>query len=99
VRVRHRPKGPSRHAKPGALFLAANLGWPVVPVAFHARPCRELSSWDRFMVPWPFAKIGIASAPPLQVEPEADAARLDELCLEVDRRMQEAERVAESLTA
>jgi lysophospholipid acyltransferase (LPLAT)-like uncharacterized protein len=91
------PRGPARATKPGALFLAARLGWPVVPVAMTARPRRELASWDRFIVPWPFARIGIAAGEPLEIPRDVSSARLAELCREVDRRMEAAERAAEDL--
>lgn len=91
------PKGPPQQAKPGALFLAAHLGWPVVPVAFFARPRKELHSWDRFVIPWPFARIAVVAAPPLTIERDPPPERLAELCREVDRRMAAAERDAEAL--
>jgi lysophospholipid acyltransferase (LPLAT)-like uncharacterized protein len=93
------PKGPARQCKPGALFLAAKLGWPVVPVALTARPRKELKSWDRFVVPYPFARLGVVAADPIRVESETSSAQLAELCREVDRRMEAAERVAEELVA
>jgi len=93
------PRGPPQRTKPGALFLAAHLGWPAVPIAFAARPRKELRSWDRFVVPWPFAKIAIVTAPPLFVERDASSDRIDELCREVDRRLLEAEAQALELIA
>lgn len=93
------PRGPLRKTKPGALFLASHLGVPVVPVGIAARPCKELRSWDRFMVPWPFARVGVVAAPPLAIERDVSEERLAELCLDVDRRMEEVERAAEELIA
>jgi lysophospholipid acyltransferase (LPLAT)-like uncharacterized protein len=93
------PRGPLRRTKPGALFLASHLGCPVVPVGFAARPCKVLDSWDRFMIPWPFARIGVVAAPPLPIERGLSDERLAELCLDVDRRMEEVERAAEELIA
>lgn len=93
------PKGPARQTKPGALFLAGHLGWPVVPIALTARPRKELKSWDRFILPAPFAKIGIVSGEPLVVPRRADDETLAKLCTEVDRRMAAAELVAEELVA
>lgn len=93
------PRGPTQQTKPGALFLAAHLGWPVVPVALTARPRKELRSWDRFILPWPFARVGVVAAEPLEVERNASRERLAELCKEVDRRMIDAERAAEELIA
>jgi hypothetical protein len=46
-----------------------------VPVGIAARPY-GLRSWDRFMVPWPFARIGVVSAPPLAIERDVSEARL-----------------------
>jgi lysophospholipid acyltransferase (LPLAT)-like uncharacterized protein len=93
------PRGPLRKTKPGALFLASHLGIPVVPVGIAARPCKELRSWDRFMVPWPFARVGVVAASPLPIERDVSEERLAELCLDVDRRMGEVERAAGELIA
>ncbi len=93
------PKGPSRQTKPGALYLAAHLGWPVVPLGFTARPRKELRTWDRFILPAPFARVGVVAAEPLVVERDASSERLAELCREIDRRMEAAERAAEELVA
>jgi lysophospholipid acyltransferase (LPLAT)-like uncharacterized protein len=93
------PKGPARRSKPGALFLAAQLGWPVVPMAFTARPRKELRTWDRFILPAPFAKVGIVSGEPLTVDRDTSDAGLTGLCAEIDRRMELAEQQAEELVA
>ncbi|MDH3627665.1 MAG: lysophospholipid acyltransferase family protein [Acidobacteriota bacterium] len=50
------PKGPPRQVHPGVLALARLSGRPIIPVAFSARPHRRLSSWDRTMLPYPFAR-------------------------------------------
>jgi lysophospholipid acyltransferase (LPLAT)-like uncharacterized protein len=70
-----------------------------VPLAFVARPRKELGSWDRFVIPWLFAKIAVVAAPPLQVERDASSERLDEHCREVDRCLEAAEVEAEALLA
>ncbi len=91
------PKGPPSRTKPGALYLAGRLGWPVVPLVLVARPCKRLSSWDGFVLPAPFARVAIVAAPALQVEAGASDERLAQLCAEVDARMQVAEAQAEAL--
>jgi lysophospholipid acyltransferase (LPLAT)-like uncharacterized protein len=50
------PRGPRRLAKDGAVKLARLSGRPVVPVAFACRPEPRLKSWDRMVVPPPFAR-------------------------------------------
>jgi lysophospholipid acyltransferase (LPLAT)-like uncharacterized protein len=49
------PRGPRECCQPGIVFLARKLGLPVVPVSVCFRPSIRLKSWDRFMIPLPFA--------------------------------------------
>lgn len=49
------PRGPRERCQPGIIFLARMLGLPVVPVGICFRPSVRLTSWDRFMIPLPFA--------------------------------------------
>jgi lysophospholipid acyltransferase (LPLAT)-like uncharacterized protein len=53
------PKGPMMIAKPGTAQLAQLVGAPVG--AFYLLPDRawELKSWDRFLIPKPFARVRI----------------------------------------
>ena len=57
------PRGPARLAKPGPVHLAeltAGTPYPATWLgAFHAQPSRawHLGSWDRFIIPKPFATI------------------------------------------
>jgi len=73
------PRGPAERVQPGVVALAAITGAPVVPFGFAARPARRLASWDRFMVPLPFARAAIVFGAAAQVPREADreAARAD----------------------
>ena len=62
------PRGPRRVAQPGAVALASLSGRPLVLMVVSARPAWRASSWDRFMVPLPFARVelryGLLAAPP-----------------------------------
>ena len=73
------PRGPREELQPGVVVLAALTGAPVVPVGFAARPARRLASWDRFMVPLPFARAAAVFGKPFAVAREADreTARAD----------------------
>ncbi len=52
------PRGPSHVVQPGAIFLAQKSGSPIVPAGISAYP-RKLSSrsWDRYLIPLPFARV------------------------------------------
>ena len=58
------PKGPARSYAPGALIAAQRSGAPILPVAAHADRAWHLSSWDRFMIPKPFAHVTVAYGTP-----------------------------------
>lgn len=76
------PKGPRMRAAPGIVVLARLANVPIVPVAYSAVRGRLASSWDRFLVPYPFNRglflIG-APIPPPDADDEAstEAARRD----------------------
>lgn len=50
------PRGPAMSVQPGAEGLARGEGVPVVFGRVEARGWRA-RSWDRFLVPWPFARV------------------------------------------
>ena len=51
------PSGPARKSKPGALYLAHKLGYPIVPAATAARPSWGIrSTWCLYLVPAPFSR-------------------------------------------
>jgi lysophospholipid acyltransferase (LPLAT)-like uncharacterized protein len=60
------PRGPRRIAQAGAAILAARTGTPMIAHAVAARPAWRLRSWDRFLVPKPFARVIHATARPFR---------------------------------
>lgn len=61
------PRGPRRQFQPGAIFLAARTGLPLVPVGFAYHRCWRMRSWDRFAVPYPFSPAVGVLGEPLQI--------------------------------
>lgn len=70
------PRGPARVVKPGVLAAARRSRAPILPVAAGANSAWELRSWDRLLIPRPFARVRIAYGPLLEPggDHEADAA-------------------------
>lgn len=50
------PRGPAEHMEKGTPSLARVTGAPVIFVGLAAKPCIRLGSWDRTLIPLPFAK-------------------------------------------
>ena len=80
------PRGPPFKFKPGALLLAQMSGRPILPLSYAASRA-WLIKWDRFVIPWPFARIAIAIGPPCYVPRVTDAATLERLQLELEQEL------------
>jgi lysophospholipid acyltransferase (LPLAT)-like uncharacterized protein len=59
------PHGPKEEVKPGAAIIALMTNAPVYPVFATAQKAWRLNSWDRFMIPKPFARITVRFGEPL----------------------------------
>lgn len=78
------PLGPARNAKMGAVIMARDTQSPLIPLLWSADRCWMLNSWDRYMIPKPFARIVFHYGEPIWVP---DGAGKDEL--ETFRRLLE----------
>lgn len=61
------PRGPDRTFAPGALVAAHRAQAPVVAFGVHASRAWYMKSWDRFMIPKPFARLTIVFDTPTMV--------------------------------
>lgn len=66
------PRGPLMTLKPGTLALARKTGAWIVPVTLAYDHCFELKTWDRMVIPFPFASCVIRYGAPYQLPPKAD---------------------------
>lgn len=87
------PRGPAERFQGGALAAAARAGAALVPTGVVASAAWRLRSWDRFMIPKPFARVVVAYGDPWSLEGlgTREAAALTD---EATRAMRAAERVA-----
>lgn len=71
------PRGPRRVLAQGAIYLAAKLGLPLVPMGFgYDRPWR-LRSWDRFAIPRPYSRARAVLGPAIRLPADLDRATLE----------------------
>jgi lysophospholipid acyltransferase (LPLAT)-like uncharacterized protein len=54
------PRGPAKSFAPGALIIAQRTGAPIIAIAAAASSAWRLKTWDRFLIPRPFARVQIA---------------------------------------
>ena len=70
------PRGPAKEMAVGAVAAAQRAGAPLVAVRAHATSAWRLKSWDRFMIPKPFARVTVAYGAPVHV-PKGDGDALE----------------------
>jgi lysophospholipid acyltransferase (LPLAT)-like uncharacterized protein len=68
------PRGPARVSKSGTVQIAAHAKRPVVPVVCVSRAALRLRSWDRTLIPLPFAKVLFMLGEPISIAADAAAA-------------------------
>jgi lysophospholipid acyltransferase (LPLAT)-like uncharacterized protein len=90
------PRGPSEVVQPGVLMLAQKSGAALIPAGVSAKPRFLAKSWDRYMVPWPFARaIGFAGEP-IYVPADATEEELETIRLKLESEMTRLQVLAET---
>jgi lysophospholipid acyltransferase (LPLAT)-like uncharacterized protein len=85
------PRGPAESFAPGALIAAQRSGAPIVLLRAVADRAWRLRSWDRFIIPKPFARVTIYVGEPVPViaaslrEAASQAPRFQALMRELPR--------------
>ncbi len=64
------PKGPAHEVAPGAAYLAGVTGRRLVAMGFAASRVWRAESWDRMVLPKPFARVVVAYSEPMEVKRE-----------------------------
>ncbi|HEY6829190.1 MAG TPA: lysophospholipid acyltransferase family protein [Gemmatimonadaceae bacterium] len=90
------PRGPAKSVAPGVSVVANRSAAPVIAAAVWAPSAWRLKSWDKFLIPRPFARVSISYSDSLLIEGsdarEAALAadRVGELMQTAERRAREA---------
>ena len=86
------PRGPAHVSKLGPVALARLSGVALTPVAFHASRAIRFRSWDRTVLPLPFARVRNRYGDPIAVPNDADEREEERLRGELDRALAELTR-------
>jgi hypothetical protein len=71
------PRGPRGKLQSGILHIAQRSGRPIVALACEGLRTRELDSWDRFQIPYPFTRVAVAVGPPIRIPQGIDADTIE----------------------
>jgi lysophospholipid acyltransferase (LPLAT)-like uncharacterized protein len=89
------PRGPLMELKPGTIALARKTGAWIVPVTLAFDRCFELKTWDRMVIPYPFATCIVRFGQPYLVLPKAEDGAEG---IRLQREMDELEAWAEGIS-
>jgi len=70
------PRGPRRKCKEGVLLLSQLTQTPVIPMAVASAPSWHLKTWDRLLIPPPFARVSFRFGPSFTVPREETIEKL-----------------------
>jgi len=91
------PRGPRHVVKPGVGQLARLSGRPVVPMCFVCSRGHRFASWDRFLLPFPFARAVYSFGPPLYFNKDEN---VETFCSRLEQAMNDnSQRAAARLEA
>ena len=82
------PLGPAFEFKTGIVLMARIGNAPLVPIAGAADRAWYLGTWDRFMIPKPFARTIIAVGEPVPVPPTVSMAELEAIRASMQQRIE-----------
>jgi lysophospholipid acyltransferase (LPLAT)-like uncharacterized protein len=83
------PRGPRYIAKPGAVWLSAKSGCPVLPLNIATQRKWTLRSWDLFNIPKPFSRVSILIGSPIYADPDAGEEELEAYQKELQRSLED----------
>jgi lysophospholipid acyltransferase (LPLAT)-like uncharacterized protein len=93
------PRGPRYVAKPGVVHLAKALDAPIYPLAYAANRSASVRSWDRLLIPLPFARVVVEIGEPVRVPVHADGVELERSRAALEASLNTLTQSLESATA
>lgn len=73
------PRGPAHIVQGGVLAMAKKSGCALIPVGTAARPAIYVPSWDKYMLPAPFARASFVLGEPMYVPADATDEQVEEI--------------------
>jgi hypothetical protein len=80
-------RGPAFQAQKGIVRLAALSGAALLPITCGAKRKKVFGSWDRFILPLPFATVKVVYGDPLVVPRKITDAEEEGIRLELEKRL------------
>ncbi len=83
-------KGPAFKVQAGVILLASRTGVPIISAAWSVDRYWSFRSWDRTVLPKPFARHAVCYSEPLTVPKKLKSGDIEAYRLELEKRLQQA---------
>ena len=93
------PRGPACEVQPGTLVLAQRADAPIMPLAYAANRYWRVRSWDRLVVPKPFARLVVSIGEPVELTVDLSDDDLRAASADLQRQLNELVSRAEELVS
>ncbi|MGE3127055.1 MAG: lysophospholipid acyltransferase family protein [Fimbriimonadaceae bacterium] len=90
------PRGPSGIVQPGILHMAKRSGAWIVPTGVGADRCWRAPSWDRYLVPKPFARCVMIFGKGIKVPTDCDDEGFEAIRVEFENELHRLQAEAEA---
>lgn len=91
------PRGPCAKVQAGLVKLAQLSGAPIIPAGMSVNTGPRLSTWDRFLVPFPFSRGFYVAGPAFTIAKDADAATVEAMRQAIEKAIFDATTEADRL--
>ncbi|SJZ47334.1 lysophospholipid acyltransferase family protein [Selenihalanaerobacter shriftii] len=91
------PRGPRHKTKPGTVYLAKKSNSVIIPVGVALSKRKVINSWDRFHLPYLFAKAVLFFGEAVEIESDINQSEIEKKVAKVDKHLMEAEEEAKQL--
>ncbi len=89
------PRGPENEMKAGAVVIAKKANVPLVLLGVSSNKNKELNSWDRFQIPYPFAKVFAVYSEPIIIDENLSYQETDKIIKQVGEQLNSLQKQAE----
>ena len=81
------PRGPREQVKSGVVLLAQKTGAPIIPISASAKRYKQLSSWDKYLIPFPFTQAVAVIGNPISIPIDANHDQLESARLRLEQEL------------
>lgn len=91
------PRGPSGVVQPGIMKMAQKSGAALIPSGVAANRKWNLPTWDKYMIPKPFARVVMLFGDPLYVSKGASDEEIEAIRLQFEKAIHDLDAEAEAI--